>query len=142
MSEGMYIGGTNNRVAGRDYNENNHFGVANPCVVCETRFVAEERTICNHCTQQEQKRKRAKQERERIEQLKFYLVVILAVVLFAGFELHEFLVAHSLIQKGLGGLLSSMLLSATLLFFGYFAALWSWIYLKAWWRNKQQQGEA
>lgn len=124
MPEGMRVSGTNNRVAGRDYNENNYVSIAKPCQKCEIRFVTEEHTVCNHCTRQEQ-----------TEQLKFYLVVILAAVLFVGFELHKWREAHGLLPQG-EGLFNSMLLSATLLFFGYFAALWSWIYLKAWWRNK------
>lgn len=45
----IQVEGSNNRVAGRDYYENQ----IKPCPRCEVRVIDRERDICNHCTKEE-----------------------------------------------------------------------------------------
>lgn len=113
MPEGMRVSGTNNRVAGRDYNENNYLNIAKPCQKCEIRFVTAEHTVCNHCTNQQQ-----------LDQAKVFGLGLLAAVLIIGFNLHEWLVERGLVQHGLEGIRDSLLLSLVLVVLAGFAVLW------------------
>lgn len=45
----IQVDGSNNRVAGRDYYENQ----IKPCPRCEVRVIERDRCICNHCTKEE-----------------------------------------------------------------------------------------
>lgn len=46
---GIQVEGSNNRVAGRDYYENQ----IKPCPRCEVRVIDRDRSMCNHCTKEE-----------------------------------------------------------------------------------------
>lgn len=79
----MQIDGHNNRVAGRDYYEQTTLKLTaeqlaelsiKPCGRCETRFVAKDRAICNHC------RHEMRTEEERSKWQKY----IFAVLFFWG----------------------------------------------------------
>lgn len=45
----IQVEGSNNRVAGRDYYENQ----IKPCPKCEQRVIDRDKSICNHCTKEE-----------------------------------------------------------------------------------------
>lgn len=109
---GVLVNGNGNRVAGGNYYENQ----SKPCCKCEVRFVTADRTVCNHCTQQEQ-----------AEKAKQFGMILLAAMVFTFVNLHQWRQENGLAQ-GMEGFFSSLLLSLMLVFLGGLAVLW----IKTW----------
>jgi len=91
----IQVEGSNNRVAGRDYYENQ----IKPCPKCEQRVIDRDKNICNHCTQQER------------EQFAHGAMLLLGIcVLFVFSWLHDWRISRGL-QPGLEGFSESIVLS-------------------------------
>ena len=114
---GIDVKGNGNRVAGRDYYENQF----KPCQQCETRFIETKRRICKHC-----------ENLERQEKYKFVGMAMLAAFFFILVNLHEWRVERGS-AVGLEGLIHSALGAAAIVFGGIFF----YAFLKEWFARRR-----
>lgn len=92
---GIQVEGSNNRVAGRDYYENQ----IKPCPRCEVRVIDRGMSICNHCTKE-----------ERDEKARGQMTLFGLGVLFIFGWLHGWRSERGL-PAGIGGLAESLAMS-------------------------------